>query len=110
MTILQTFEANAKEKLFAHFHDCGYVVLENVLTPNEVGRYIELYDRNVEKFGSQNCWHPFDSQQLRNCNALVTSPEFDEVLRHPKILPVIEFLMGGPVCFSEICLRYMAPL
>ena len=31
------------------------------------------------------------------------------MLRHPNILPVITFLMGGPVCFSEICLRHMAP-
>ena len=91
-----------------HFREHGYVILKDAFTPDEVTYFREIYDRDREQFGSPNCWHPF-SNQMRNCNALVTSPEFDQLLRHPKILPAIEFLMGGPVCFAEICLRHMSP-
>ena len=95
-------------QLFEHFHRNGYVVLRDVLTLDELGRYVKLFDGDRAAFGPPNWWHPFQ-YQTRNCNALVTSPEFDGLLRHVKILRVIEFLMNGPVCFSEMCLRHMAP-
>jgi hypothetical protein len=98
-----------KASILEHFRKNGYVILENALTPDEVVHYTELFDRDRREFGHPNCWHPFGGYQTRNCNALVTTPEFDGVIRHPKVLPVIEFLMGGPVCFAETCLRHMAP-
>lgn len=103
------FAANMDRKLYEYFRSYGYVTLKDALTSNEIEYFVQLYDNDREKFGPPNCWHPFDGHQTRNCNALVTSPGFDKLLRHPKILPVIAFLMGGPVCFSEICLRHMAP-
>ena len=103
------FAAEISQKHFEYFRTHGYVVLKDVLTSDEVAHFVRLYDNDREKFGPPNCWHPFDGNQTRNCNALVTSPGFDRLLRHPKILPLITFLMGGPVCFSEICLRHMAP-
>ena len=93
------FEASINQKLFEYFHTHGYVALKDALTPNEVMYFVQLYDNDREKFGPPNCWHPFDTYQTRNCNALITSPGFDKLLRHPKILPLITFLMGGPVCF-----------
>ena len=75
------------------------MVLEDALTSDEVMHFVQLYDDDREKFGPPNCWHPFDGYQTRNCNALVTSPGFDKLLRHPKILPLITFLMGG-LCVS----------
>ena len=103
------FEPNINRKLYEYFRAHGYVVLKNALTPNEVGYFLQLYDNDWKNFGPPNCWHSFDTYQTRNCNALVTSPEIDKLLRHPKILNPITFLMGGPVCFSEICLRHMGP-
>ena len=103
------FETNKTQRLFEYFRTHGYVVLKDALTPNEVAYFTQLFDNDRAEFGPPNCWHPFDTYQTRNCNALVTSPDFDKLLRHPKILPVVTFLMGGPVCFSEICLRHMAP-
>ena len=106
---LPMFETNINQELFEYFRAHGYVVLKEALAPNEVEYFAQLYDNDRTEFGPPNCWHPFDTYQTRNCNALVTSPGFDKLLRHPKILPLITFLMGGPVCFSEICLRHMAP-
>ena len=38
---------------------------------------------------------------------LITTPAFDDLIRHPRILPTVEELMGGRVCFGEIGLRRM---
>ena len=81
MTDPQT--TDALQALLPHFRENGYVILKDTLTPDEVTYFREIYDRDREKFGSPNCWHPF-SNQMRNCNALVTSPEFDQLLRHPQ--------------------------
>ena len=52
-------------------------------------------------------WHRYGFHQEANYEVLVSSPQFDELIRHPSILPKIEGLMGGPVCFGEIGLRSM---
>ena len=54
-------------------------------------------------------WHPYSYHQQANYDALITTPAFDGLIQHPRIMPVIEELMGGPVCFGEIGLRYMGP-
>ncbi|MDE0298013.1 MAG: hypothetical protein OXN17_05235 [Candidatus Poribacteria bacterium] len=77
------FEAKANRTLFEHFRKHGHVVLKHALTPGEVRHFVQLYDNDREKFGPPNCWHPFDVHQTRNCHALVTSPGFDKLLRHP---------------------------
>lgn len=88
------FEAEISQEHFEYFRTHGYVVLKDALTSDELTHFLRLYDIDREKFGPPNCWHPFDEYQTRNCNALVTSPGFDELLRHPKILPLITFLYG----------------
>lgn len=91
---------------YTYFQDHGYLVLGRVLSDDEVARFVEMYDRDRREYGS--LWHPFGTHQTINCDALVSWPEVDEIIRHPRILPTIEGLMGGPVCFSEVCIRHMA--
>jgi len=89
------------------FRENAYVVLPDALSAEEVRRYQALFDRDRRDFGY--LWRSFAFHQTIHCDALVSTPEFDELIRHPRILSVVEELMGGAVCFSEICLRHMAP-
>ncbi len=91
----------------AHFREHGYIVRSDLLTTEECADFIALFDRDrdLHKFR----WHPYGYHQSVNYDALVTTPKFDRVIRHPKILAAIEQLMGGPVCFGEIGARYMGP-
>jgi len=88
------------------FRQYGFVVLDGLLTRDELREYLDLFHEDRRKAplrwglrGYQNC----------ACDALITTPEFDRVIRHQLILSVVEELMGGPVCFGELCARHMDP-
>ena len=90
---------------FGAFARCGFVDLGQVLDADEVVRFAELFDDDRRRY--PYFWHPYGHHQQANYDALVTTPAFDGLIRHPRILPVVEALMGGPVCFGEIGLRLM---
>ena len=102
---------------YEFFREHGYLELGKLLTDEELQHYLELYDRDRQS--GQCCWHltpglgreantgSGPSDQTINLDALVSSPEFDALVRHPRVLPLVGALMGGPLCFSEILLRYV---
>lgn len=83
----------------------GYLNLGQVLDNDDVQYFRDLFDGDMEKY--PYFWHRYGHHQHTNYEALITSPQFDELIRHPKIYPTIEGLMGGPLCFGEIGLRLM---
>lgn len=87
------------------FREHGYLVLPT-LPREDLAELLDIYDRDRREFAWN--WRPFGHHQVIHCDALVTSPAIDRAIRHPRILPTVERLMGGPICFSEICLRHMA--
>ena len=89
------------------FRKNGYLVLPDALSPADLAEFLATFDRDFKEFNY--LWRPFGNHQVINCDSLVSSPAIDRAVRHPRILPVIQDLMGGPVCFSEICLRHMPP-
>ncbi len=90
-----------------YFRRNGYIIRTDLLTDEEIQDFTTLFDTDREQYKFR--WHPYGYHQHANYDALVTTPAFDNVVRHPKILSAIEQLMGGPVCFGEIGARYMAP-
>ena len=83
----------------------GYLELGKVLTDDEVERFVTLFDE--DRHGVPYFWHHYGHHQSANYDALISTPQFDHLIRHEKILPRIEALMGDPVCFGEIGLRHM---
>ena len=81
--------------------------LGQVLEGEELDYFRTMFDTDRSDY--RYFWHDYGHHQFVNYDALVTTPRFDELIRHPRILPAIEELMGGPVCFGEIGLRYMGP-
>lgn len=94
---------------YEFFKEHGYLVLGKVLNDEELARFVALYDRDRRE--SWYFWRLIgpNGHQTVNCDPLVSCPEIDELLRHLRILPAVETLMGGPVCVSEVCFRHMAP-
>ena len=91
----------------AFFAQNGYLNLGRILDEAEVTYFRDLFDADQKKY--RYFWHRYGHHQYVNYDALITTPAFDQLIRHPKILPTIEVLMGGPVCFGEIGLRQMGP-
>ena len=83
----------------------GFVNLGRVLAASEVAHFGDLFEADRQQY--PYFWHPYGHHQEANYDALITTPAFDGLIRHPKILPVVESLMGGDVCFGEIGLRRM---
>ena len=88
------------------FRNNGHVVRTDLVTPDEVREFVELFDADRKKTPLR--WMRRGTQD-GNYDALVTSPQFDAVIRHPRILQAVEELLGGPVCFGEIGIRSMGP-
>lgn len=91
----------------AFFRQNGFINLGKVLADEEVDRFLNLFDEDRRKY--PYFWHPYGHHQEANYDALVTTPAFDDLIRHPAVYGTIEELMGGPLCFGEIGLRSMGP-
>ncbi len=95
-----------KQMDYQFFRQNGYVSLGQVLTGEELVYYIDLFDQDrIEK---QIFWFDYSNHQTVNYDVLASTPEFDQLIRHPKLMGPIAELMGGELCFSEIGLRHMA--
>jgi hypothetical protein len=84
----------------------GYLSLGQILAGEQLQRAVQLFDH--DRSANAWSWKRNAHHQTINCDALVTSPAFDSLIRHPAVLPAVATLMGGPICFSEICVRHMA--
>ena len=95
-----------KQEDLDFFKENGYLVIQ-VLSPDEVGRYLEIFER--ERRDLARFWTNNGIWQTQYCQSLLTAPELDEIIRHPKIMEPLRALMGGDPCFGQICLNNMGP-
>ena len=96
-----------KQADYQFFKENGYVSLGQILSEAEVEHFVNVFDRDRTDVGHH--WYRIGLHQTVNCDALLTSPEFDNVIRHPIVMDCLRTLMGNDPCFSEICIRHMAP-
>ena len=87
------------------FSQNGYIVRTDLVSKTDLERFVDLFDQ--DRSTNSYRWHPYGYHQSANYDALVTTPDFDEAVRHPPVLAAIEELMGGPTCFGEIGARHM---
>ena len=91
------------------FRHNGYVSLGQVFEGDELRRFTNLYDQDRSEQGS--FWRPISNHghQTLNCDPLISSPEIDDLIRHPSLISPIETIFEGPSCLGEVCLRHMVP-
>lgn len=86
------------------FRQYGFIVLEGLLAAAEVLEINRLFAEDRKDFPLR--WQRRGAQ-AGNYDALVTTPAFGGITRHPLILQAAEELMGGPLCFGEFGVRHM---
>jgi ectoine hydroxylase-related dioxygenase (phytanoyl-CoA dioxygenase family) len=87
------------------FKQNGYVVLTDLLSAQELKRFVGIFD--TDRSDHRYRWHSYGYHQSANYDALITSSAFDEMVRHRAVLSAVEELMGGPTCFGEIGARHV---
>ena len=70
---------------FDFFKQNGYLVLKDALTADEVEHFLALYDR--DRAERSFFWRDagLGIHQWLNCDSLVSSPEMDDLVRHPRL-------------------------
>ena len=96
-----------KQEDYDFFKENGYLVLEKILSDDDVARFLDIFERERRAFG--RFWTQTGIWQTMYCQPLLTAPEFDEIIRHPKVMEPVRALMGGEACFGQICLNHMGP-
>jgi ectoine hydroxylase-related dioxygenase (phytanoyl-CoA dioxygenase family) len=89
------------------FAQNGFLDLGQILDYEDVDYFQGMFEQDRDNY--PYFWRQYGHHQHANYDALITTSKFDELIRHPKILPTVEELMGGPLCFGEIGLRSMGP-
>ena len=89
-----------KKNIIDQFKKNGFVNLGKVFNKKETEYFRKMIDEDKENY--PNFWRNYGHHQVANYDPLISTPQIDELIRHPKIIPTIEYLMGGKICFSEI--------
>lgn len=92
---------------YEFFAEHGFLNLGQVLDGGELERFQMMFNQDLTT--KPYFWHQYGYWQYANYEGLISSPEFDDLIRHPSICSCIEELMGGPICFGELGLRLMKP-
>jgi hypothetical protein len=72
-----------------------------------VSQYTEGFDRDRRESAPLWRYLGHDTQQTANSEALVSWPAVDGIVRHPRVLPLVRELMGGPLAVLGVSIRHM---
>ena len=81
------------------FKENGYLVVPDVLTPGEVGSINEAIDRDLAE--NKPMWMDRKNGRLQTVHILLASPDLDFTMRPPKLLPLMQAIMGNDLCAEE---------
>eukprot|EP01048_Picozoa_sp_COSAG05_P001546 COSAG05_NODE_52_length_23775_cov_49.471110_21_plen_403_part_00 len=105
-------QTSAVPSLSTAFARDGFVPLGPVLTVAEAASWEQAFDRDRQNDAEAGTGRWVQGGiQLVNYDVLVTSPQFDQLVRHPAILHALKELMAPDEqpSLDEISLRYMPP-
>ena len=90
-----------KAEDYQFFQQSGYLPLGRILADEELEFYLRLYDRDRDE--KKGFWfHYGHHHQTANYDVLVSTPEFDSLIRHPKVMEPLYNLMGTASVFRRL--------
>ena len=101
-----TFEAPNPHDLDAQvefFREHSFVVIPDLLSKAQVQAMNDAMDRDMKR--NPFMWYTEGARNY-NCNLLLNEPVFEEAIRPPHLIRLVEKLMGGPITFEELAVRH----
>ena len=77
----------------------GYLVVPGALDTGEVQRINRAIDRDLSE--NEGMWRGDKAGRYQNVNSLLVHPELDITMRPPRLLPLMEAIMGPDLCAEE---------
>ncbi len=94
------------EEQLEFFAEEGFVVVPEALSVDEVTLINEITDRHLVEVAPLWRGHPAGRNQA--LNILLAHPELDFTMRPPRLLPLMEMIMGPDICADEHSLMIRA--
>ncbi|MEX1230571.1 MAG: phytanoyl-CoA dioxygenase family protein [Planctomycetaceae bacterium] len=94
-------------EMAAEFHRMGYLVIERALDAGQIVRLNAAVDRHWRDFPDD--WISLSDSFCEGTNLLPHTADFDEVIEHPKTLPVLRAIMGENITFEEFAIMLRNP-
>ena len=69
------------------FKKNGFINMGQVFDEKETDYFRNIIDEDKKLF--PNFWRNYGHHQVANYDPLISSPQIDELIRHPKIIPAI---------------------
>ena len=98
-------EAELQAQLDCYDRD-GYLVVPNALDAGEVAAINEFIDGDL--IDDESCWEERGRVRL-TVHALLSQALLDDTMRPPRLLPLLEAIMGPELCAEEHSIRIRPP-
>ena len=95
------------EEQLEFFKENGYLVVPEALTERELSVINQAIDRDLVE--NESMWRGEKNGRYQNVHILLAHPEFDITMRPPKLLPLMEAIMGSDLCAEEHSVMLRAP-
>ena len=98
-----------RDEAIAHLKEHGYVVLEGALTPDQAN---ELRDRSAELIAEERAGgeHVYlDGKSQRVWNLVNKGLIYEEMIQHPRVLELQEYLLGDDCILSSFTVNLIGP-
>ena len=94
------------EEQVEFFAEEGFIVVPEALSAHEVELINEITDRHL--VDSKSLWRGDPAGRKQALNILLACPELDFTMRPPRLLPLMEMIMGPELCADEHSLMIRA--
>lgn len=91
----------------AFYQENGYVVVPDALSAQEVQIVNEAIDRDLSE--NKPLWRNHGNGRLQSVHALLAQPDLDATARPPRLLPLMEAILGQDICVEEHSVMIRAP-
>jgi hypothetical protein len=103
----QFFRPAQLTHMVQQFNQCGFLRVEQALTPEQVARFNKAVDRHLEAYPGD--WISLSDSFCEGTDLLLHTADFDEAIENPKTLEILRGILGEDITFEEFAIMLRNP-